>query len=445
MALLNSEDQNYYFNNATTAPQAPPRSVMPSITPSDQPAADNTPSWRDTAVAAFKQNSMVYSLYGNGQPDINTPQAGYDPYHDSQIKGYEDYLDRIGVDIARRRHPRSSTVSMTRTRAARRWHAAGGYGLTAGLAVGLLDPISLVSMSIPFIPELAGAGRLVRAGVGAAANIAAGEAQQAILTSGQETGHYAEGILPRIGVNALVGGVLGGIARNIPREELDAVTTKTADHMATPVNTSGGQSFGAAGVTAPDYVIAKGGQFINKTLGQTSPMTRVMTSDNVEARRLAAHLTETPIGFEHEAQGVGTPSSIETVAQQARDQRGIVLAHALDEGVLALKGTDNQMTRTEFSAAVANAMRNSDKHEIPEVAKVAAKIRPFFSADRQTLNKLGETEGTEVLGAPSYLPRVYNTQAILHDRAGLEQAALEHFTNNPRVGEDGLPIERYTG
>src|SRR5271170_297835 len=89
-------------------------------------------------------------------------------------------------------------------------------------------------------------------------------------------------------------------------------------------------------------------------------------------------------------EGVATASSIESVAQQARDVRDFNVSQAIDQGLADLKAKDTPMSRDDFKQGVADAMRNSDQHEVPQIATVAAKIRPVFSADRAALAKLGE-------------------------------------------------------
>jgi hypothetical protein len=197
-------------------------------------------------------------------------------------------------------------------------------------------------------------------------------------------------------------------------------------------------------VATSDESIAKGGQFISQSLNRTSPMARVLNQPNVEARRLALQLTETPAMLDKNMEGVATPSSIESRVQQWQDQRDYAVKQAVDNQFTAYKGSDNAtLTRPQFVEAVTDAMRDGDKHDIPEVQKTAQQLRPYFDADRSALQKVGALpEEFELLGGQSYVPRVYNPRAIIQNRTAMENALFDHFTNNPKIGEDGLPVQR---
>lgn len=405
--------------------------------PQDTPAA---PSIGETYAAGFHlgNNATMAAIDRITNPDSSAPAVpGYDAALD--IHGYENQSDRF----LRSTSPAQTQVIKDRIDAENAAQStiarSGGLGTAASIAGSLLDPATIASYAL--MPELAGP-RIARFGAGLAVGAAAGEAQQYAINKIQGTDYTPNAL--RIGGNALLFGVLGSIAPHVPASEFDPLAARVGAEINRPPSES---TAGAQQVTAADTTIAKGGVAVAKTLGQTSPMMRILAnSDNTAARELAMQLTETPAMTTGNMQGVASASSIETVAQQARDVRDFNVSQAIDKGLADLKAKGTPMSRDEFKQGVADAMRNSDQHEIPQIAEVASKIRPIFSSDRAALAKLGELpEGLEVLGAPSYLPRVYNARAIIQDRAGLENALFDHFTENPKIGEDGLPVQREPG
>src|SRR5207237_1584304 len=138
-------------------------------------------------------------------------------------------------------------------------------GFAASLAAGAVDPITLSLMLVPGLGEAAGVSRLARIGGIVATNVAAGEAQAGALAANSQTTNYSDGIIPRIGVNALLAGVLGGIATRVPKPELDALAARTGERLQQPASSTAG----AAAVpvtTLADESIARGGQTIAKTV-----------------------------------------------------------------------------------------------------------------------------------------------------------------------------------
>src|SRR6185437_13368697 len=101
------------------------------------------------------------------------------------------------------------------------------------------------------------------------------EAQAGALAANSETTRYTDGILPRVGANALLAGVLGHIATRVPRPELDNITARVGTEVNRPIVPTESTA-GAAAVATSNEDIAKGGKFISQTLNRTSPMARVL-------------------------------------------------------------------------------------------------------------------------------------------------------------------------
>lgn len=219
-----SEDEANTITGQTPAP-AP-------AGPSPVPQAPRLSPWNDPEVvlAGLRQSNALGAAYERyiAHPDATAPDVpGYSAYNNNGIAGYEDHRNAFDESNS----PQQTQVIKDRIDAERRdqqtINRAGAAGLVSTLGASVVDPFSLVLM-VPGVGELFGASRLARVGSLVASNVAAGEAQQAAITSMQTTTHYADGLIPRIGANALLAGTLGTWATRVPKAEFTAAA-KTAD------------------------------------------------------------------------------------------------------------------------------------------------------------------------------------------------------------------------
>jgi hypothetical protein len=433
MPIVSEQDQSS---------QAP---ILPQ-TPVPTPQAAESPGALDVAAAAFRQSNIVSSVYdkwAGGGYDTHPAVPGYSPYDNdgAEVRGYDParFVNSQSPEQSQQIRSQIDGENADRQTLA----AAGGYGFAASLAAGAVDPISLSLMMLPGVGEAAGASRLARIGSIAATNVAAGEVQAGALAANSQTTNYTDGMIPRIGANALLAGVLGGIATRVPRAELDALATRTSAQLEQPISSTAGAA-AVPTTTLADESIARGGVGIAKSVGQISPVTRIFVNSEVpEARQLAQQLVDPGFMLEKNLKGVATLPSVEMRVNQAENVRNAQLFQKFDSEYADYKTTGGELTKPEFSAEVAEAMRNNDAHDIPQVQKVAQFTRPMFAADRGILSELGVMpEGEGVLGAPSYFPRVYDQPAIMAHRTDIEQRLTDWFTQNPKLDEAGLPVGR---
>lgn len=425
-------------------PVAPPApaALLPPSAPQQAP-----PSLLDTAAAAFRQNNVLSSLYDRvtNNPDAKTPAvAGYDS--STEIAGYEDYAPRFvgSTSPAQTQVIKNRIDEENADKALIQRSGAAGYALA--MAASIVDPITLTMMLMPGVGEVAGASRFGKIAATIGTNVAFGEAQQAALTQTQETRQYSEGIIPRIGANALLAGVLGTLLMRIPKPEVDAAVTATRADLAQPVPSE--STAGAAAVketTLLQESIARGGVFVAKIFGRISPLDRIMTgSVEPETRRVAQQLVDVPYLLNKNLEGVATGPSVEMVVQQQAHVRDLQIAKMMDAQYLEYKQVNagSAMSRRDFSSAVADAANNGDSHEIPQVAAVAKATRAFFDADNKALAEAGVAmpEGGPV-GARSYLPWVWDKHAVLNNQTALENVLTKWFTEHPKTA----PVEPPAG
>jgi hypothetical protein len=430
------------FDDANALQDALPGRIPTPVAPQTAP---NAPDALDVASAALRQGNIVSSLYDRtvNNPDSTAPaRPDYDAFQD--IGGFENYASRF----SRSTSPEQTQVIKNRITGELQdrdtLSRAGGYGVAASFAAGAIDPLTIASMAIPVAPALAGASRLARVGAGVLTNVAAGEVQHAALNSSQELPDDSSAAL-RIGGNALLAGVFGTLATRVPRAAFQDLAGKVGADISAPYAPAAHPSGGAAAVaptTLADESIARGGQTIADTIGQVSPLTRIMTGPSLEGRQLAQQLADVPYFLEKNFEGVATPSSVESRVTQLSGQRDHAIVQGLDSAYADYKTGGGDLSHSDFSEAISQAMRRGDKSDIPQVQKIAQDTRPIFNADREALQKVGALpEDLEVLGAESYFPRVYNQEAISAGRTDLEQRLTSWFTENPSEAMKGRDFE----
>lgn len=422
--------------------------LPPTVAPKPAaPASGPVPDDRETMGAAFAQSNIIGSVlqkqaFGGYRNFEEKPN--YNPYDNNgqDIKGYEEHADKFVKSVSPEQTQNIKDLIDAKNTDEDVLSRAGMNGHAASLAAGALDPLTLTMMLVPGLEEV-GVGRLAKVGLTVGANVAFGEAQAAAIAATKPTGDYSEGIIPRIGVNALLAGVLGGVATRVPKDEFDAAAVAADQHVngpPVPTESTAGAAQ-VAGTTLQQESIAKGGNFLARTLGRISPVTRIMSSSpEVESRRLAQQLVDFAPTLNKNKEGIATASSVEMEVNQQTNMRHFQQIQEFDRQYLAHKQGGGELSRNEFSHEVAVAMNHEDQHELPEVAAVARWARPMFNLDRAALQKVGALpEEFELLGDKSYFPRVWDQHTVATRQTELENILREHYTNNPLVREAPEP------
>jgi hypothetical protein len=407
--------------------------------------------------AAFRQDnsfvSFVSSLRNSGS---FTPDPNHNPI--DVIRGtpyFQQHSDRflgsrseaetrnIMAQIDREDHDRAILAG------------AGKWGVVAGMMAGAIDP----TMALPGGAGIkAGREGLSFARTAAEVGIAAGgavTAQEMALHATQETRTVGESALNVASATILSALIGGAAARMMTREEhaatvaaLDAERPEMAAHAsgepaaprepATPAAAGASPSMAAAaGAAATDtrkLEVVPTGVGIEK-LG-FDPMSRLITSPAVSARRTAVDLAETPLRFKENLEGIPTTSgpSLDRLARLQIAQTRVAVGDELDRLFAEyrfgdadksfprmraqferLAGRDEgYMSMSQFKQEVSKALTQGDKHDIPQVQSAADFIRKnVFNPWKDRAIAAGLLpEGVEVKTADSYLQRVYNKQAI---------------------------------
>ncbi|HEK3034097.1 hypothetical protein O9432_02155 [Proteus mirabilis] len=379
--------------------------------------------------AAFRIDNSVGSLIATAPFNQFEDVDGYNPFEDElTLSGYEDYADAF-IHSNSPQETAAIKQRIDRERNDKQMLAdAGGAGVVSSIAMGVIDPINVAAMMIPGGAIVKGGSVATTAGKFALANIAGGVASEMALHSTQETRTLTESAI-NITLDAMIGGTLGSAAQLVKnRGELvtkvrnDLIGEQQSGQQNIPNNIPDNSSVGAMEVpnTTLEQETLKGPSFINRTMN-VSPVGRVAQSPSKIARQINQQLTENNFTFAKNEEGIATFTAVETkvrgyetlVYKQVESTKDAYKYYRKN----AKANGENTLSLYEFSEQVGDAMRNGDRHVIPEVAEAATAIRPIVEKTKNRMIELGILrEGVSVSTSESYFPRIYKFDKILNER-----------------------------
>lgn len=394
----------------------------------------------DVLAAASRQATLPGSAWERFMSDgFSTPDTVAGPFEPlDHIAGFEAFADQFAdagspAEVAgiksRIRSEQQDRETLRR---------AGLGGPAAEIGMNLLDPSMLVSIAVPelSLAKTARMGRAVRAAVEGAAVASIYETGMQAL---QETRTATESAF-NIGGGALFGGILGSLARAVPKDEAAAVRQQLAEEFINP--DPGSQSFGAAAsrraTTLEEEGLASGGATLSKLAGRIpfamTDTQRVLESSSLEARRALQELVDVPAALNKNLRGEASPVSVETLIEKHMG-RVADFATELKRAWNAYKArpigeVEDRLTRQQFEEAVAGAARRGDLHPLPEVERAAKSLRERvfdpLKRDAQKLKLLPADEEINLF-ARSYFKRMYSRHQIRANRAAWDSLLTEHF------------------
>lgn len=428
----------------------PAGSVLPAPTGFDVPLPEGTnpePQQPEPSVwgAAFRQNNLLAEMFRPAKQF--EPVEGYNPYTDkSEIHGYEQW----GSAFADSRSPEETAWLKQQiddeNEDRRVLSEAGGEGVLASIAAGVVDPVTVASMFIPGAQGGAVARIASQAAIGAAATAASEVVlnnQQITRTWGESAAHVAAGALMS-GVFAAAGSALSPSVRtSATREVADALdnmsVTNPVDVAASSVHPDGG-SVGAARIseaTLEDLTPAGGAvsNVARKAGSYLTPFTRLMESPSKTSRRTALELAENNYTLQGNARGIETPVAAETrVRGWRREEAAVVVANKQAYGQYKAAGGD--LSFSQFREEVGNAMRSGDVHANPVVQEAAQAMRTVVNRVKVAQQKLGllpPDDELKAIGQESYFPRVYKVGKIANERDKFRDMLVDWWSRGEKT------------
>ncbi|ENM2991207.1 hypothetical protein AB7A43_003158 [Salmonella enterica] len=434
------------FSNGFT----PAGNVLPAPTGFDVPLPEGTnpePQQPEPSVwgAAFRRNNVLSGLFRPAKQF--EPVEGYNPYTDkSELHGYEQW----GSDFADSRSPEETAWLKQQidyqNEDQRTLYDAGGEGVLASIAAGMVDPVTVASLFIPGAQGGAVARIASQAAIGAAATAASEVVlnnQQITRTWGESASHVAAGALMS-GVFAAAGSVLLPSVRTAATREvadaLDNMSITSATDTAAASLPEGG-SVGAARIseaTLEDLTPATGGpvgKLARKAGSYLTPFTRLMESPSKTSRRTALELAENNYTLQGNARGIETPIAAETrVRGWRREEAAVVVTNK--QAYSQYKAAGGELSFSQFREEVGNAMRSGDVHANPVVQEAAQSMRTVINRVKVAQQKLGllpPDEELKAIGQESYFPRVYKVGKIANERDKFRDMLVDWWSRGEKT------------
>lgn len=391
------------------------------------------PSWRNLLGSAMRvQNTVISAGQALGsalerrqirarRTALGEDEPGYNPLQD--IQGYEPHA-RAFRDAESREDVIAIKRRIDRENEDRRTLEAGGIeGMVAQIAAGTVDPVLLIPVG-GSVARSARLGEDVAQGAlraGRAGTVVSAAAEGALQAT-QETRTAQESAIA-IGASALLSGILGGAAPLV-RASLGNLSARTQRELTLPPSGSPDPlepgilplpTTGSAGAMRVQEIEArlKGALGMEKLVSFASPILRTVQSPSVATRRAAVELAESPFYLADNVKGIATPVAVETrvkmwqapLAEALEDLDRLYVQHRQGGGELSFKA---------FKEEVGKAMRRQDTHPLAEVQEAARTFRRklYDPTKKEAIAVKLLPEDVQVIGADSYLSRVYNTEKI---------------------------------
>ena len=428
----------------------PAGNVLPEPTGFDVPLPEGTnpePQQPEPSVwgAAFRQNNLLAEMFRPAKQFESVD--GYNPYADkAELHGYEQW----GSAFADSRSPEETAWLKQQiddeNEDRRVLSEAGGEGVLASIAAGVVDPVTVASMFIPGAQGGAVARIASQAAIGAAATAASEVAlnnQQITRTWGESASHVAAGALMS-GVFAAAGAALSPSVRTAATREvadaLDSMSITSATDTAAASLPEGG-SVGAARIseaTLEDLTPAAGGpvgKLARKAGSYLTPFTRLMESPSKTSRRTALELAENNYTLQGNARGIETPVAAETrVRGWRREEAAVVVTNK--QAYSQYKAAGGDLSFSQFREEVGNAMRSGDVHANPVVQEAAQAMRTVVNRVKVAQQKLGllpPDEELKAIGQESYFPRVYKVGKIVNERDKFRDMLVDWWSRGEKT------------
>ena len=401
--------------------------------------------------SAFRKISPVGSILNATAALVgidNKPDPSLDVWNEIKDSRYAQFADafvgvknRAQLDMVRQRidlEDRDNAVLAE----------SGAAGVIAGLAAGIVDPTILLPGGAIYRSLKGGYSVGRTAGSAAAWGAVQGGASE-MLVQGSQITRKPEEILTSVASSAILSGILGsGAAALLSKGEriaaeraLDEARGMTAQESAAGrAMTDAAPAPGAGAATADLRENVLVGQSVIEKIPEAikSPTLRTMGSMLSETRRITGDLVVLATQTMDNRKGVSaafegipveaevmrlreqlTYSSLSEMDRLYREYRfGAEGGTLIERGVNAVQGVVGQdtgfLTKQEFRAEIAKAMRRGDQSEIPQVQAAAQKIRKDLIdplvARAQAKGLL--PEDLQVKGAESWFMRMYNRDMI---------------------------------
>lgn len=409
------------------------------------PDTGQIPDWSIGSI--FRQNNELASEASAFRFDKTLAfDPDFDPFRSIQGSKYEDVADRFsGAQSAEDVAGMKLQIDMEENdRAA---NAAGGWPVTLmSIGASILSPTSLLPGG-SVIRGLKGGVSIGKTALSVAGSAGLATAiQEAGLQDSQQLRTGQESAVA-IGGAVLLGGLLGAAMGKLTSAQVK-VAGAQAEAIVADVRSFNDtlQNMGAA-QNIQDFRLRREKVFqainaipILRGFVRSDPILRTQLSDNLRVREATAKLVETPLQYKVAEDGQSVLNGDVSVETRIKDRERNDLSKAISiiwrsfaeyskDGPVGFVGTmtapitarfQNLMGRSEklnsqqFMEEFGKAMRDGDKHPIPQIQTAADALRrEIFDKIKDEAIELGIFDpDLKITNADSYFTRVYNIERI---------------------------------
>lgn len=396
-----------------------------------------SPDTLEVLGAAFERENSIGSLLSNIHSDFGVDED-YNPLTD--IKDDEQwipYADRFATSDSRD-ETEWLKAKITKENQNRKFiDNADGWGITASIAAGVLDPINLIPL-VGAGSKVANAGtRLARFGqgfkAGAVVGVQSTALSEGILQSTQET-RTAEESVTAIIAGSLLGGVLVGGVKALPKGRYEQIKQEITDDLLdrTPTPKDGGAA--ATKQTTLDDEALTGYPGMNTGFNVTANVDFAQSA-SVVVRRIGQKLFRDPFTRNKNKDGIANEQALETRLDR---YNGMTAGFRTDMKKFYNEFKDTvegagKYSFAEFNGFVAKVMRRQTHHAKQQKLGQSDALEDYLSkvgshVTKKYLDPLYQRAVDEDLdvgeGVKDYFPQLWEKSAILSNQQGFDDALV---------------------
>lgn len=397
------------------------------------------------------ENSIVSGIIN--PREIKDVDIDFNPFEYAKEQGQEDIFTDFSSVLSESTNSRQYDQKITQINRENEWRkiqSASPWGaFTGGVFGGVLDWTSLLPAGT-FIKSAKAAKNgyslLKTGGSVAVATAAATSVQEYALQQTQATRTLEESYY-NVAASTILGGTLGiagaALFNRLGKGVTDDVLKKMSDDLNVPADGAPDKfDFGTSSVGAAqsDFGGSKlqSAMGVDKVVKFQDPQLRTLSSDNKASRKTMQEMAETVLTTEANVKGQANVvgGTVETrikmnteaaIGKSVQDTDLLFSKYRFGEKKFAstlrsvvqdkVGSSGGKLSRVEFNQQIAHALRNGDKHDIPEIQAAAKVYRDniFNPAKEKAIELDLLPENVDVTTADSYLMRMWNKEGIRAD------------------------------
>lgn len=421
--------------------------------------------WSEVVPAVYQRDDSVISYFSKETIDNTFARQDYV----LNIDGYEEHASQFG-EVFSKEHEEAVKRSIDRQRKnSQIVDDAGALGVAASIGAGFLSPTSILLLPFsggvgPFVNAIKTGNVLKGALLASRTGAIISSIDEVALHATQETRTFGDSVFNIAGATFLSGVVGGSIGlyksskiksaskqiedfMDLPKEgasdylEPNVVPLTTKELEAdTSISAMFGDGSGGAARTSIAENKIKSTRGLEK-LDFLNPVMEVMTSKEIQTRRIGSELFDNPFIFQDNAKGIAKVTSVE-----GDIRRDLMIfdtkIYTFNEKAFSdytgswkdriqrkVSGGEKRLNRTEFAAEFDVATRNGDRSSIPQVQELAKNVRVLTDAlgDAALKHKVNDFLPDSPIGAETWGMRVWDKKAMNDEHERLSDIVFKDY------------------